>query len=346
MGFLCNQDKKMNANHKRFEKIILKFELGRKLLELEPIYGGALHRMWKLTTDTDVFAVKEINSHITEKDTFPINYEVSEEIASTFSQNGIPAISAIKINERYVHKVADCWYIIYPHIHAQLCSFDDLSDNQLQTVGSIFANMHNLNIKVENVDLGHYDYFKDEHWESLIKLSANNTLEKMLNFLVHCNKRFKQAIDALKTYQVVTHRDMHSLNVLWDESNRPFVIDWETAGLMNPVLEIVGYGLEWGGIIQGEFKKESTQTLLHQYKREIAQPMDGEQIKQAFYGWIGHCIMGWTEFNIRRMLGQTSRDEQEQKIGSDIINNKMIPCIQYISSNEDRLLDLAIKELT
>jgi len=334
----------MNSKQ-HFEKLVRHLGLAQKLLQFEPILGGALHKMWKLVTDAGDYALKEINPHITEKAIFPTSYEVSEEIAARFNQMGIPAISAIKIQDRFVHDLNGHWYLIYPYYHAKLCQFAALTNGQLQRVGSIFADMHNLNLTVDNVDNGHYDYFDDQHWESLIQQSANVELIKMLSFILDCNHVYEKAINSLKVNQVVTHRDMHSLNVLWDERKQPYVIDWETAGLMNPILEIVGYGIEWGGIIQGHFNKSNTQIVFHQYKHEINRSIDAEEVRQGFYGWIGHCVLGWIEFNIRRMLGQTSQNEQEQKIGDHIINNKMIPCMQYISTNEEMLLELAIKEL-
>ncbi|MGE3318800.1 MAG: aminoglycoside phosphotransferase family protein [Candidatus Berkiella sp.] len=329
----------------QFEKLVHYLQLGQKLVLVEPILGGALHNMWKLTTDTGVFAVKEINSHISKKETFPHSYEVSEEVATRFSQNGIPAISANKIHDRFVHHVDEHWYLIYPYYNAQVCQFEALTEEQLQRVGSIFAGIHNLNIRVDHVDTAHYDYFDDQHWLNIIQQSASIELLTLLNFILDCNQQYKKAINRLKANQVVTHRDLHSLNVLWDEKNQPYIIDWETAGLMDPLLEVVGYGIEWGGIIQGSFKKLNTQILFQQYKRERNQPIDADRIRMSFQGWIGHCVLGWTEFNIRRMLGQTSRNQQEHKIGEHIIKNKMIPCIQYISTNHDMLLDLAIKDL-
>lgn len=55
-------------------------------------------------------------------------------------------------------------------------------------------------------------------------------------------------------------------------------------------------------------------------------------MQHAFYGWLGHCVLGWTEFNIRRAIGEVS-------VGKDIIENAMIPCIRYLSQNEKNIID-------
>ncbi len=61
---------------------------------------------------------------------------------------------------------------------------------------------------------------------------------------------------------------------------------------------------------------------------------------QAFTGWLGHCVLAWTEFNIHRMLGEVSSDEAEILKGREILEEKMIPCIKYIRSEEAFLKSL------
>jgi len=111
------------------------------------------------------------------------------------------------------------------------------------------------------------------------------------------------------------------------------------------MLEIVGYGLEWGGIISGTFVENNTKHILQAYKKYNRSVVSKEEIEHTFYGWIGNCVMGWTEFNIRRMRGETSTDSDEIKIGKDIIQNKMNNCINYIAAHENELINLAYMAL-
>jgi hypothetical protein len=41
----------MNVKNRSFEKLIQKLELGSSLKSFERIDGGALHAMWKVTTE-------------------------------------------------------------------------------------------------------------------------------------------------------------------------------------------------------------------------------------------------------------------------------------------------------
>ncbi|CAM2950863.1 hypothetical protein Lpar_3271 [Legionella parisiensis] len=55
---------------------------------------------------------------------------------------------------------------------------------------------------------------------------------------------------------------------------------------------------------------------------------------------LGHCVLAWTEFNIRRMLGEVTSDETEILKGREIIEEKMMPCITYIKTEEVLLKSL------
>lgn len=328
-----------------FQLIIQTLGLGNNLVNFEPLHGGALHKMWRLDTDQGQYALKQINEHITEKESFPTTYEISEKISDSFYNSGIQAVSALKFNNHFVHNISGLWCILYPYIHGKVIPIDELNERQLQDVGHIFADLHTLKLNVEGVDTAHYDIFEDSHWTHLIHQAKVTELIELLPKIHDWNKKYSDAIEHLNQNLVVTHRDLHHINVLWDDQLKAHVIDWETAGLMNPLLEIIGYGYEWGGIITDTFQKSNTFSILKSYQEKMNLHITIEDIQHAFFGWLGHCVLGWTEFNLRRMLGETSSDPEEINIGHNIINNNMKKCIDYISKNEALLIDVPISTL-
>jgi hypothetical protein len=69
------------------------------------VYGGLLHTMWRLDTDQDAYAIKQLSKDIDlTNDHIIKNYELSERIASRFSALGIPAIPAIEAVENLIEK--------------------------------------------------------------------------------------------------------------------------------------------------------------------------------------------------------------------------------------------------
>lgn len=329
-----------------FFKVVQDLQLGSYVYNTHSLHGGALHKMWFIETDKGQFALKEINPHITQRRSYPKSYEIAEKIASEFHQHGIPAVAAIKINHQFVHQIEDKWFIAYPYLKAKVIENNEITLSQTAKIGKIFADLHLLDLKIEGIDTAHYDVFSDEHWEKHIDCSHLPNLRSLEKILLNWNAKYHAAIESLNTTLVITHRDLHSINVLWDDDKTPYIIDWEASGLMNPLMEVIGYGIEWGGIIAGDFTKSKSQSLLQAYQQEINKTFAPHLIETAFYGWLGHCVMGWTEFNLRRMQGLTSKEPDEIKIGTRIIKEKMIPCLNYIANNENNLVELAIQSLS
>jgi thiamine kinase-like enzyme len=110
-------------------------------------------------------------------------------------------------------------------------------------MGGIFANMHQLKLSIKGVDEPHYDLFSNDEWENLILQTRFEALKRLIPVIQQWNNTYQKAMPVLNENLVITHRDLHHTNVLWFD-DRPRIIDWESAGFMNPTMEIVGYGLE------------------------------------------------------------------------------------------------------
>ncbi|KTC65033.1 aminoglycoside phosphotransferase (plasmid) [Legionella adelaidensis] len=313
--------------------------LGGIIFQPETLSGGALHKMIKLQTSKGVFAVKEINPHIVAKENFKTAYELAESIAEHFKIAHIPAISALRINDQYVTKLGRKAYIIYPYVDGQILSEKEITTAHVSKIGKIYAAMHATRLNIPGVDVSHYDFFNNDDWIQLIKSSNSQELNNLLPNILNWNNHFEISIPILNTELVITHRDMHSKNVLWDANGTPHIIDWESAGLMNPGLEVIGYGLEWSRILLNHAINWSLfEALINSYHEHSTGKIKTDP-QVAFWGWLGHCVLGWTAFNIQRMIGNISKEQQEINLGRKIIDNVMLPCLNYIAEHEKSILD-------
>jgi thiamine kinase-like enzyme len=302
--------------------------------------GGALHTMWKVTTTLGNYAIKHLNPYITTKIDFKENFEQSEKIAYAFSRSQIPAVNSLPFDGRNIIEHNQNFFIVYPFISGCILDETNLTSSHYQIIGHLYSLIHNTNIQIPGVDTADYDCFSNEHWAMLINRSKRVNLRELLPTICRWNELYQSTIPELNKELVITHRDMHSQNILWDHSNDPHIIDWESAGMMNPMLEIIGYGLEWSGIIlHQKVNAERFKTLKEAYTKNLISEWK-TSAEQGFIGWLGHCVLAWTEFNLCRMLGDTTTDQLEINKGSEIINNKMIPCLNYIEQNESYLLEM------
>lgn len=317
--------------------LVDKLNLGQILATPEKLLGGALHTMIKLETTKGTYAIKQLNPHITAKTHFKKAYELSEHIASKLTQSAIPAVNALSFEEQTVVQIDKDYCMVYPFVNGHLLDEASLNLDHAACVGALYSSIHAAAISLSDVDKAHYDYFENAHWDQLIRQSNNPELIELLPVILHWNQEYVSVIPELNKESVITHRDMHLQNILWDSGGQPHIIDWESAGFMNPMLEVIGYGLEWSGIILHQkvnipFFRKLIETYCQNTSKEwITTP------HQAFWGWLGHCVLAWTEFNIRRMIGDISTELAEITKGHEIIEQKMVPCLTFIMENERTL---------
>ena len=328
-----------------FKPLVEQLKLGEINGNVVPLKGGALHSIFKVETSSGNYAIKQLNPHITVKENFKKAYELSEVIAEQMFKLHIPAVYSLSFKGSHVIQLEQEYFIIYPFIEGHLLDDKNLAANHAQHIGSVFALMHSADIKLSGLEQAPYDYFDDNYWESLIKKTKNPSLSKLLPSILSWNRAYAASIPELNNELVITHRDMHSQNVLWDPENQPHIVDWESAGLMNPMMEVIGYGLEWSGIIlQHKVNTSFFETFITTYFQNLTRFWQTTP-QQAFTGWLGHCVLAWTEFNIRRMLGEISLNDSEIAKGQEIIESKMIPCLNFIQKNECNLTLMVEKKI-
>lgn len=321
--------------------LVESLNLGSTISAHTQLSGGSLHKMWHIKTPDCQYAIKEINQHIAKKGRALKNYELSEHISHLFQAHGVSAISALQFDNRYVQQVDNKCFIIYPFVDGMVKSIAKLEHADFKKIGHLFASLHQAEITVEGLVQPQYDVFEDMHWVSLIEQASLKELGELLDNILHWNHRFQESLGPLNQNLVITHRDLHPKNVLWDKHHNPYIIDWEACGLMNPILEVIGYGIEWGDLLSGNFQKKPTLAVYKEYHEQNGVTLSKNNIENAFFGWLGHCVLGWTEFNIRRMIGKISSNSKEIELGQDIIRNKMVGCLQFIKHYEDKLISQA-----
>lgn len=127
-------------------------------------------------------------------------------------------------------------------------------------------------------------------------------------------------------------------NVLWDKHAKPHIIDWEAAGLVNPGLELIGFSLEWAGIMHaGRVALSLLRTFIKSYLAAGC-TINPQSLETFFYGWLGNCLLGWLELNLRRTLQQISKQADEIILGKKILQ-ELYPTFKYLQEQQDILLE-------
>ena len=149
------------------------------------------------------------------------------------------------------------------------------------------------------------------------------------------NEGYVESIPLLNSELIVSHRDPHYGNVIWDGNGKAHLIDWESAGVINPYMEVIGYSLEWSGILLGHPKMAIFNGIIGEYV-EITHRKCNYPV-QAFYGWLGHCVLAWLFFNLYRASGLISNDLSEIERGKAALHGGLIDCLRYLAVYEEDL---------
>ena len=93
------------TTEKMLNRLMKACGLGKVVSPVEPVSGGFLHRMYKVTTDCGIFAVKHLNRNIMDRAKARENYERAEMLEGLLEREGLPVVSALSVNGRKMQQM-------------------------------------------------------------------------------------------------------------------------------------------------------------------------------------------------------------------------------------------------
>jgi thiamine kinase-like enzyme len=335
----------MNKDH----LIVLCNKLGIHYPAHEPtkVHGGLLHLMWKLDAKNQSYAIKQLSKDIKLTDKVMRNYELSEQIASYFSRAGIPAISAIEVNGKYLIKLDNTAYLIYPWVEAVPLSHNVISEHHASKIANIVAKMHLINMQVPAMPETEQGAHSNDEILELIKKAAifncpfANDLRHHQNAIISANTAYQGAIPILKEETIISHGDLDQKNVLWDKNDNPLLIDWESAQKINPTYDMINTALYWSGITTDHFNQAVFLKMIRIYQLAGGK-INTNHLTAAFYGTFSW--MGWLVYNIERACKQDPSEIDQQKIGVEQVQ-QVLPTILRLEMLIPNLINLIHEEL-
>jgi Ser/Thr protein kinase RdoA (MazF antagonist) len=233
------------------------FALGTPLGQPQTVTGGLLHRMWRLATERGDFAMKELSrGYLHHPESVEI-FASTERIAARMAAAGIPALAALETPTGPLLTLGEAAFLVYPWVDGQLLPPGPVEPSVARTIGALLGRIHRLNLTDTEgeASAGEIHVLRDDEWVLLARrgeaarLPWAAGLRELQTSLVLWNARYRRVLgDLLKTV-VISHRDLDQKNVLWRGPDDPVLVDWESAGAINPAVELAGVALdmEWSG---------------------------------------------------------------------------------------------------
>jgi thiamine kinase-like enzyme len=296
------------------------YDLGVPKGAVSAVRGGLIHKMWRLETVRGTYAIKELNlkiqdldPNISSENSIQQAYALTESIAQAFLDIGIPAVAALRAGNELVAKISDKLVIVFEWVEGKSLSVAAAPKDQAFLIGKIMAKMHKANLELPGLNMNPLNLFSNAHWELLFEKflgefpDSTSWLAKEL--VLDWNQKAEGIVKKLERNMVLGHGDIDQKNVIWKDSQSPFIIDWESAGRVNPGLELMDAALNWGGLVSGDVNEDSIKAVLDGYKSE------GGEILESGAELMSACIikwLPWLEFNIQRATDPASTSEERE----------------------------------
>lgn len=231
-------------NHKHLQFICTEMLLGSTMGVATRIYGsrgGSL--MWQVNTTNGSYAIKQLAPVIDLKsERIVTKYELTETIAYRFTQQGIPAVSALEKSGKHLIIIENTGYLVYPWVEGNTLGRNEISEVHAIKIAEVVARLHAINMSVPEIEPPRFDIHTNDSIVEAIdralsfKCSFAANLKEKLNLILSVNDNYLAAIPEFKEHTVVTHGDLDQLNVLWNKAGQPILIDWESARKLNPTV--------------------------------------------------------------------------------------------------------------
>jgi thiamine kinase-like enzyme len=312
-------------NNKHLTHILHDLEIGELKNDPTEVFGsrgGA--KIWKVNTQSKSYAIKQLSPDLdVNNESIIRKYELSEDIAAEFSKQGINAITALSKANKHLFIFTDKAYLVYPWIEGSILDRNQISEPHAIKIAEIIAQLHSAQFSMPHIKLPRFDIHTPATINAAIHNAIQNnclfarTLQDHQDTIIEVNQQYQSIIPILHEESVITHGDIDQLNVIWSDNDKPVLIDWESARLMNPTQEIVRSSLSWSGCGENNFNIEIYKKMLQTYL-QYGGKYNSKHTNAALHSVYG-SIINWILYNIHSACN--SKNSSTMDTANNEINN-------------------------
>ena len=330
-------------NTDQASKICNAFGLGVLQNSPIPVSGGLIHRMYKVNTSNGAFAIKELNSNIMKREGIHASYIQSEAISAIVKSKHINAVTALLLNHSSpLYEIDDMIIMVFPWVEGRTLTSEQITPEHAKKIGTMLAGIHTANIKLMDLSIPEVSSIAEEQWHSHINSGLDHQLpwaiaaNENLSNLITWSHESREAKQQLREHLIISHRDIDSKNVLWNHNEDPILIDWESAGFINPTAEAISMAIEWSGLTNLVFKPANFSAALKAYCSNCDNLLE-KDVYNAIYSLIGGYL-DWLEFNMSRSLDSHHVDEKHTALQETI---KTLEKLNFLNNSVEKIVNLS-----
>jgi Ser/Thr protein kinase RdoA (MazF antagonist) len=264
-------------------------DLGFEVDHIHALSGGRQHRAFLLqNSQQQKIILKQLNLSCWLGEYSIEHFEQTEDLAAIIAKHFDNSVSAMKFDGQAVIHHNNDYYMLIPWVTGEVKP--SLNSEQCRLLGADLARMHSLCLKS--------NYFK-----------PYKVLNESLDFELPVNKYIKQYNASYTNFKLpllLSHRDINLQNLIWQSEERYCLIDWESAGLINPVVELIGMALNCANIESLELDWVNFLACIKGY-RSVNPGLEFEyhHYPQLYYSWLRWMVyvqMHAVDLDVKREL--------------------------------------------
>ena len=313
----------------QIEKLFNKYGLEKLIKEPKQVTGGLMHKMYQVITEHKKYAVKELNPSVMQRNGVMEHIVNSERIAKALDEV-VPVITAMQFNGNPLLMLDEQYYMVFEWVDGMSIFPPHISSENCMNIGILLGKMHTADIMIPDI---HKERNETEiyEWNKYLLLGQETNAEwvdelsEMIDELKKWNKELYESCSLLSDYLVLSHRDLDPKNVMWIDDN-PYIIDWESAGYVNPYQELLELLNYWADKGNGELDKDKFDALYNAYISIAGScQVNWEMVLASGFGGM----LGWLNYSFKRSLGIESVSLEEKKLGTEQAFSTMKALTQY-----------------
>ena len=216
----------------------------------------------------------------------------------------------LELNGQYI--------MAFDWIDGRVLRYEECTTEHCRSIGRVLSKLHHLDTDMVDVDAAAVLTVPENVWRGLVDRARQSLscwglpCESLLQDVMRWSHLYENAVGQLSHRQVFSHRDLDFKNVIWSDRNVPYLIDWESAGYVNPSEELMEVATSWSRGSQGTLNRHQFQAVIGGYL-ETGGTVDGP-VLNAVYASLGSAL-GWLAYNMRRSLDEDTFAADEQALG-------------------------------
>ncbi|MBR6689463.1 MAG: phosphotransferase [Clostridia bacterium] len=238
--------------------------------------------------------------------------ELKEMVAEVFKDKGVPMVLPLMFKDRYIQG-DNPYFVIYPKVKMKSVTRDEITDEHILAISNFVAKMHNIRVDVPALKHKKEKFAIDvDKYIRLYNLNnkMNVTLRENKELIEKLQRKINNAIDSLKSKEVISHNDLKLDNVLWDKFN-PYFIDFDAVGYVNHMCAANEYAYVWctknGKIDLKRYELFMANYLKYHYSLDNFEDV----LYMTLYGKFS-----WLRYSLDR---GRSKDEEQAKQGINAV---------------------------